>query len=157
MKRFTLLLLLVILGFQSQAVIDVKPDWAKEFKGQSEMDVFSSEMSTMDMEEFLALSPKKYRKKTGKRLGLKKSIQLKIAQRMIKKQQKRLKKQSMRASDSGISSGLYIVLAIFGLAWIAMGVMDDWSGNNWIINLLLTFLLWLPGLIHALIKKKDYF
>ena len=157
MKRITLLLLFIIAGFQSQAVIDVKHDWAKEFKNQSEMTVFSSEMSTMDMDEFLALTPKKYKQKTGKKLGLKKSIQLKLAQRMIKKQQRRMKKHSKRANDSGISSGLYIVLAIFGLAWIAMGVMDDWSGSNWIVNLLLTALLWLPGLIHALIKKKDYY
>ncbi|RXK58593.1 YqaE/Pmp3 family membrane protein [Lacibacter luteus] len=53
--------------------------------------------------------------------------------------------------------GLYIVLAIFGLAWIAMGVMDNWSGSTWIINLVLTFLFWLPGLIHALVVMKNYY
>jgi uncharacterized membrane protein YqaE (UPF0057 family) len=35
--------------------------------------------------------------------------------------------------------------------------MDDWTGNTWVVNLILSFLCWLPGFIHALIKMKDYY
>ena len=52
--------------------------------------------------------------------------------------------------------GGYIVLALFNLGWIAMGVMDDWKGNNWWINLILS-ICYLPALIHALIKMKEYY
>jgi uncharacterized membrane protein YqaE (UPF0057 family) len=70
---------------------------------------------------------------------------------------KKLSKAMSKADNADIPKGLYIVLAIFGLAWIGMGVMDDWSGNNWWVNLILTLLFWLPGFIHALIKMKDYY
>ena len=82
------------------------------------------------------------------RLGVKKSVQLKAAEKSIKKATK---------GEPDISSGLYVLLAILGLGWVAMGVMDDWSGNDWIVNLILTALWWLPGLIHALVKKKNYY
>ncbi|MBU6343136.1 MAG: YqaE/Pmp3 family membrane protein [Bacteroidetes bacterium] len=61
------------------------------------------------------------------------------------------------AAGDGITKGLYILLAILGLAWIAMGVKSDWSGNDWIVNLILTVLCWLPGFIHALVKMKEYY
>ncbi|MBK9337016.1 MAG: YqaE/Pmp3 family membrane protein [Lewinellaceae bacterium] len=38
-----------------------------------------------------------------------------------------------------------------------MGVKSDWEGSDWIVNLILVVLCWLPGLIHALIKMKDYY
>ena len=56
-----------------------------------------------------------------------------------------------------VPKGLYIVAAIFGWGWLCMGLMDDFGGNNWWVNLILVFLFVLPGLIHALIKMKDYY
>jgi uncharacterized membrane protein YqaE (UPF0057 family) len=135
---------------QSQAVVSVSPNWASQFQDQSEVKNLSSEMSGMDLTEFLNLTPKKYREKTGKRLGLKKSLQLRAAQKVIKKKMK-------NPAGGDISSGLYVLLAILGLGWLAMGILSDWDGQDWIINLVLTVLCWLPGLIHALVKKKDYF
>ena len=110
----------------------------------------------LGLEKFLALTPAEYKSMTGKKLGIKNSIALKVAQKQIKKD---LKKQGYYTSgaDPDISKGVYILLAIFGLAWIAMGLFSDWSGNDWIINLLLTVLCWLPGFIHALVKMDDYY
>ncbi len=113
-----------------------------------EYNALDDNIKNMAMEDFLALTPKKYKEITGQKLGIKKAIQLKVAQKFVKKQ---LKKKA------DISSGVYVLLAILGLGWLAMGLLDDWSGNNWIINLVLTVLCWLPGLIHALVKKKEYY
>ena len=151
MKKVILLAFLLVLGLQSQAVVDINANWSET----AEVQQFSSEMSTsdMDLDDFLSMTPKKFKQKTGKKLGVKKSLQLKAAQRAIKKKMKKMKK----AGNEDISSGLYVLLAILGLGWVAMGVMDDWSGNNWIVNMILTVLCWLPGLIHALAKKKDFY
>ena len=56
-----------------------------------------------------------------------------------------------------IEKGLYIILGIFGLGFIAMGLIDDWQGQNWWMNLILSALCWLPGVIHALVKMKEYY
>jgi uncharacterized membrane protein YqaE (UPF0057 family) len=100
-----------------------------------------------NLETFKKMTPKQFEKMTGKKLTLKETLKLKAAQKMLKK----------RNSDADIPQGLYIVLSIFGLGWLAMGLMDDWSGNNWIVNLILVILCWLPGVIHALVKMNDYY
>ncbi|MEN0049949.1 MAG: YqaE/Pmp3 family membrane protein [Bacteroidota bacterium] len=103
----------------------------------------------MEVSEILALSPKNYREKTGKRLGVKNTIKLKIAQKLLKR--------SEGKAGVDIPKGVYILAAIFGLAWLIMGLMDDFEGNNWWISLILYFLFWLPGFIHALIKMNEYY
>ena len=117
-----------------------------------------ADASGMSAADFLNLSPEVYREKTGKKMGWMNAIKLKIAQKALKKQLKKKKRLRKKAADRGsISQGLYVVLALFGLAWIAMGVMDDWEGSTWIINLVLAILFILPGLIHALIVMSDYY
>jgi uncharacterized membrane protein YqaE (UPF0057 family) len=101
------------------------------------------------MEAFIKLTPKKYEELTGKQLSFKEVVKLKAAQKAVKAE--------MKKEDDGLTKGVYILLAILGLAWIAMGVKDDWKGNSWIVNLLLTVLCWLPGFVHALVKMKDYY
>ncbi len=59
--------------------------------------------------------------------------------------------------DAKIEKGLYIVLAILGLGWVAMGVNDDFKGSDWIISLVLYFLFYFPGLIYSLVKMKKYY
>jgi len=103
----------------------------------------------MEINEILALSPKNYREKTGNRLGVKNTIKLKIAQKLLKK--------SEGKASVDIPKGVYILGAIFGFAWLLMGLMDDFEGNNWWISLILYALFYLPGLIHALIKMGDYY
>jgi uncharacterized membrane protein YqaE (UPF0057 family) len=98
-----------------------------------------------NMEAFLSLTPEKVKAMTGKKMTFVQKMALKMAQKKAKR------------AGGEIPKGLYIVLAIFGLAWIAMGVMDNWSGSTWIINLVLTFLFWLPGFIHALVVMKNYY
>ncbi len=72
---------------------------------------------------------------------------------------KKIKKEkgNKKPAKTEISKGLYIVLALFGWSWLAIGLMDDFQGSTWIVNLLLTFLFWLPGFIHALIVMKKYY
>ncbi len=100
-------------------------------------------------EAFLKLTPKQIEKMTGKKLTLKETIKLKAAQKLAKK--------AMKNNEDEFPKGLYIFLAIFGWAWILMGIMDNWSGNDWWVNLLLYFLCWIPGVIHSLSKMKKYY
>ena len=123
-------------------------NWAEQFKSNPDIKTLSPEMIKMGLTQFLSLTPSKYRELTGKRLGLKKSIELKAAQKFLK---------SKMGKAANISKGVYILLAILGLGWLAMGLLDDWQGNDWWINLILTLLCWLPGVIHALIKMKKYY
>lgn len=146
MKKILTLCAFALLFLNSFAA--VKADWATELGGQPEMKALTPEMVKMGVDDFLTLTPKKYKEMTGKRLGIKQAIQLKAAQKMVKKQM---------GNEPDFSKGLYVLLAILGLAWVAMGVMDDWNGNDWIVNLILTVLCWLPGLIHALTKMKKYY
>ena len=50
-----------------------------------------------------------------------------------------------------------IVLVILGWGFIPLGILSDWKGNDWWMNLLLTFLCWIPGVIHGLAKMKNYY
>lgn len=148
MKHFFLLAALVLgISTNSHAVINMK--WQKMAQTDENLQSLPPEALQMGLANFMTLTPKKYKEMTGERLGLVKSVKLKMAQKYVKK--------NLMSDDAGISSGLYILLAILGLGWVAMGIMDDWSGNNWIINLILVWLCWLPGLIHALAKRSEYY
>jgi uncharacterized membrane protein YqaE (UPF0057 family)/uncharacterized protein YxeA len=147
MKRI-LTTLAVLLFFATSTFAVVKTNWADQFNNQPEVEALSADMAAMNIDQFLNLTPKKYKEMTGEKLGLKKTLQLKAAQKFLKKELKK---------DAEFDKGLYILLAILGLAWVAMGVMDDWSGSDWIVNLILVVLCWLPGLIHALTKMKKYY
>jgi len=146
MKRI-LTTLAVLMFFASSSFAVVKTNWAEQYNNQPGVEHLSDEMTSMSMDDFMNLTPKKYRQMTGERLGFKKSVQLKVAQKMIKRSQKR----------EDISQGLYIVLAIFWLGWLAIGVLEDWDGSEWIIALVLYALFWLPGFIYSLIKMGDYY
>lgn len=147
MKRIFTFILLTVFALSSQAAVE--SSWSAQYDNQPEIQDLSPDMVDMAMDDFLALTPKKYKEMTGKKLTFKESLKLKAAQKYIKKQQKK------GAAD--FSKGLYVLLAILGLAWVAMGVMDDWEGSDWIVNLILVVLCWLPGLIHALTKMKKYY
>jgi len=156
MKKSTLLVVCIFF-FGTYASATVSP-WNKsiaEYGVPASMPALTPEMAQMGLKTFLDLTPAEYHKVTGKRMGMKNALALKSAQKQIKQDLKR--SGHYDAPGDGITEGVYILLAIFGLAWIAMGVKSDWEGSDWIVNLLLTLLCWLPGLIHALIKKKDYF
>jgi len=101
-----------------------------------------------NIDDFLNLTPKKFKQRTGKRLGIKNAIKLKAAQKVIKRK--------INASPD-IPKGLYIAGAILGFAWILMGLMDDWEGKNWWVSIILFILCYIPGIIHAFVKQKDYY
>lgn len=122
-------------------------NWYADFKANPEMKNLPPEMTKLTLEEFTKLTPSKFEEMTGKKLSMVKKFKLKVAQKFLKK----------KAGTADISKGLYIVLAIIGLGWLAMGLLDDWSGSDWIISLVLYFLFFLPGLIYTLIKMKKYY
>jgi hypothetical protein len=95
------------------------------------------------------ITPNDIQKLTGKKLSLKEVIKLKAAQKL-------LKAKAHKAGGDGYSKGIFILLAILGWAWLLMGIQDDFSGNTWLVNLLLTLLCGIPGLIHSLVHMKDY-
>ncbi len=148
--RSFLTLCLLLLGSLAARAVTTSPAWSAEVAKQSELSILAAEIPGMNAEQFLDLTPNRVQELTGKRLGIKGTFALKAAQKAVKKQLA----NGGRAED--FPKGGYIVLAIFSLGWIAMGVMDDWGGNNWWVNLLLS-ICWLPGLIHAFVKMKDYY
>ncbi len=102
------------------------------------------------VDQFLALTPKSYKELTGERLTIKETIQMKAAQKAVGE-------ITQPVSDIDIPKGLYIVAAIFGWGWLVMGLLDDFQGNNWWINLILTLLCVIPGVIHSFIKMDEYY
>lgn len=119
-------------------------------QGMEVIDGLPTPATNLLIQDFLDLTPKKYREMTGEKLGFKNTVKLKAAQKLLKKKMK-------KADSTDIPKGLYIVLVILGWGWLAMGLMDDFAGNNWWVNLILVLLCWLPGVIHGLVKMKEYY
>ena len=156
MKKLTLFILCALL-FNTMASAEINP-WTAVIStigNPQEVVAIDPQLLDLTVNKFLNMTPSAYKKMTGHKLGLKKSIALKIAQNKVKKELRN--NGEITAPGDGITKGVYILLAIFGLAWLAMGIKSDWEGSDWIVNLLLTFLCWLPGFIHAMIKMKNYY
>ena len=94
------------------------------------------------------MSLKEFQKITGKKLSFKEKIKYRLAQKAMKIKSKK--------SGGQFPTVLYVVLSILPLAWILMGVQDDWQGNKWWVNLILYIIMWLPGFIHSMVKMKEY-
>jgi len=108
--------------------------------------MFAEDGKQITTADFLELTPKKVREATGKRLGLKNSITLKIAQKAIKKQMKQEAKTGV-ATGAAKSQIVALVLAIvlgglrvhrFYLGYVGIGIAQ--------IALLLTSFLIVPGI-----------
>jgi uncharacterized membrane protein YqaE (UPF0057 family) len=128
-----------------------------ECNSASDIKAIDPQLVKLGMDKFLEITPAEYKKITGQRLGLKNSLALKAAQVKVKHEMKNATISPVGTAGDGITKGVYILMAFFGLAWLAMGLKSDWSGSDWIVNLILTALCWLPGFIHALVKMKDYY
>ena len=148
MKHLFTLALALLVTFSAQAVTNAVQfqDVLAEQPALAGLDLGAD----FDAQAFLDLTPKKVREMTGERLGIKGSLALKAAQKSYKKQLK-------KGSATDIPKGLYIVGALFGWGWLLMGLMDDFEGNNWWVNLILSFLCLVPGIIHAFIKMNEYY
>lgn len=161
MKKILILLAISTLGINSvRADFGVTPTGVTP-NGQTTISVTEKAVADNNLqgivnpkisaEDFIKLTPKKVKKELGRNLKIKEVLALKAAQKAVKKE------ISKNQGGGDIPQIAYIVLAIFGFAWIAMGIMDDWSGNDWIINLVLVILCFIPGLIHALVKMSKYY
>jgi len=140
----------ILVATTAQAAFTPYVSTAPTYKSELYVNETIAQTFASNLEGFIKLTPAEYQKMTGQKLTLKEKLKLKAAQALLKKQLK-------KADNSSIPQVLYIILAIIGFGWLAMGIMDNWKGNNWWINLILTFLFWLPGLIHALIVMKNYY
>jgi len=124
------------------------------------------ELSKISMKDLEALS--------GKKMSFSEKIAYKSGQRSLRKNihadgtldknfVKKMAKTNKSSTGSPYAEGgnipqwAYIVLVIFALGFIPIGVMSDWKGNDWWINLLLTLCFWIPGVIHGLIVMKKYY
>jgi uncharacterized membrane protein YqaE (UPF0057 family) len=104
---------------------------------------------TVNGKSLTNITPNDIQKLTGKKLSLKEVIKLKVAQKI-------LNANTNNSSGTRYSKGVFILVAIFGFGWLLMGIHDDFSGSTWIVNLILTLICWLPGLIHSLIHMEEY-
>lgn len=149
-KTLLLALVTLFLGAKSSfAVVNMSHVQVSTFGQNTDVKALPSDLAAMQLDQFMSLTPAKYKEMTGEKLGWKNSLALKAAQKSIKKE--------LAGGSGDIPKGVYILGAILGFSWILMGIMDDFKGNNWWINLLLWCLCGLPGLIHAFIKMKDYY
>jgi hypothetical protein len=105
--------------------------------------------TTVNGKSLTTITPNDIKKLTGKKLSLKEVIKLKAAQKL-------LKAKAHKAGGDGYSKGIFILVALLGWSWLLMGIHDDFSGNTWLVNLLLLALCGLPGIIHAFVHMKDY-
>ena len=64
---------------------------------------------------------------------------------------------SKAEEDAAIPEILYIILAIIGLGWLAMGINDSFGDFDWVISLILYCIFYIPGLIYTLIKLGKYY
>lgn len=145
MKKILTLFVFSLIVANSYAVVSNYTSENPDLHAQ--VQELGADFQNLSAEDFLTMTPKRYKEMTGKKLGIKNAIKLKAAQKIIKK----------KSGAADISEGIYILLAILGLGWLAMGLLSDWSGSEWIIALVLSLLCWLPGLIYALVKKSDYY
>jgi len=148
MKKLLLSLFTMLVILSSTFAVN-SGNW--KMKVQEEVGAFDQEMPQMTLNDFMELTPASYKKATGNKLGIKNTLKLKAAQKFLKKN------LNSEGSGSDIPKGVYILLVILGLGFIPMGIMDDWNGNNWWVNLILSFLCWIPGVIHGLVKTNEYY
>ncbi len=151
MKIFTTIIAMLFVAQSFAFVTATTPTSVfAQTEGIDGLDELPNAATSLTINDFLDLTPNKYKEMTGEKLGLKRTFQLKAAQKVVKN---KLRKES----GTDIPKGLYIVGVIFGWGWLLMGLMDDFSGNNWWVNLILTALCLIPGIVHGFVKMKDYY
>ncbi len=84
---------------------------------------------------------------TSEKVQAKLSVKDKIK---VAKAVSKLKKAAKHGDADGIPTVLLFVLAVL-LPPLAVGLVTDWDLEQTLINVALTFLCWLPGIVHAII------
>lgn len=118
----------------------------------SMMNELPAAATSLSIDDFLTLTPKKYRALTGEKLGFSNTLKLKAAQQIIKQKLKKGKH-----GEVYIEKALYIIMALFGLGWLAIGLMNDFRDSSWLICLLLYLLCFIPGLVYSLLNMRKYY
>lgn len=149
MMKLIQLVAFMLVTFVSQAAIPTRTVVLPSGENQVNEDV--TRIFNDNLQAFLSLTPREYHRLTGKKLTFAETVKLKAAQKMVKSQ------MDNADGEDKFPKGGYIVLVILGWGFIPLGILSDWKGNDWWVNLLLTALCWLPGVIHGLIKMKDYY
>ena len=119
-------------------------------KGYSTMAVLPGNFPAQQMEATAG----KMKEKGDHKLSFAEKVMVKLAKKKLQKMEKKMNDRS--SSAPGIEKGVYIIVAIL-IPFLAVGLATNFEGNDWLICLLLTILFYLPGLIYALIKMKDYY
>jgi uncharacterized membrane protein YqaE (UPF0057 family) len=136
--------------------VTITPEQAQQAKA------LMNKLSTVDLSE---LTIKEAEELAGRKLTLKEKIGFKIAKKKMQKMEKKSITSMTSgnglvgdAGDPGIDKGIYILLAIFVLPFLAVGLASDWEGNDWLYCLLWTVLgCGIGGMIYALVKMKKYY
>ncbi len=158
MKKLIGLLIFGLFSIQAFAVVGYSNGSPYETK----VEKGDSELSGVGMEEFMTMTPKKYKETTGKKMGFFAAMKMKIAQKILKKTTNKVNKTSSEVKGKKRASGglpqiAYILLAVFFLGFVGIGINTGWSGYDWLIALLLYILFWLPGFIFSMIKMMEYY
>ena len=146
--------LVTFLSFNSALAVN-QYNWKTELKVNNQTEGFANILPLLSLDEFMEMNASDFKRLTGEKLGLKDRLRLWMAKHFIRKNLKDealIKKYSANMPQIG-----YIILALLGLGWLAMGILDDWSGNYWIISLVLYLLVYFPGLIYTLIMMPNYY
>ncbi len=70
---------------------------------------------------------------------------------------KSMQKTQVVAPDLQLTQFAYILLAILGLGWLAIGINDEFLHSRWIFALFLYLLLYIPGLIYTFLRMDRYY
>ncbi len=149
-KKFSVFLLLVCFSISQVSAAFVEKKAASPVP-QSSTSEMNADMQKAYIQALVNMDRKSFEQATGKKLSWKESIQLKMAQKMMKKD------ANKSAGGGSLPKWAYIVLSIIALGWLAIGVKSDWSGNDWWISLLLYFCFVIPGIIYSLIVMGKYY
>ncbi|MBP7184511.1 MAG: YqaE/Pmp3 family membrane protein [Saprospiraceae bacterium] len=152
MKLFTnffVLALIVFASFQSYAVVNVTgPTTQEAVKLAKENGLVLNNFQNVTLDQFTKMTPKEISARIGHKLSFKETVALKLAQKKFKNMDQDEKK-GLFGDDNKI---LILILCIF-IPPVAVYMVHGVGSKFW-VNVLLTLLCGLPGIIHALIVCK---
>lgn len=146
---------IVLLFFCGQIMAVNQYNWKKELKTHQYTDGFSEVLPLINLDEFMDMDARSFKRFTGEKLGLKDRFRLWTAKKFILKNLK--DRELAKSYNTDMPQIGYIILALLGFGWLAIGVLDNWSGQYWIISLILYLLFYIPGLIYTLLIMGNYY
>lgn len=85
-----LALIICVFSFSEVEALSITPHHDSLFHHNNHADLLATLGDSITMDEFLEMTPVKYIQLTGKKLGVKKAIQLRVAQKMLRRDPIRL-------------------------------------------------------------------